>query len=865
MTLLRVNGSLRASGSRVLPGQEINAIHAASKNRIWFASGGRIGWIDHSMRVTWLSATSDLLTEPALAILQDGGQRLWVRTSRHMLRLDPGASRFQVDAADLPPANDVGSPALDHEGHVMVPTISGLYIHRGDHWEVVDKHRGTASNAVLSVMQDREGTYWLGFGGNGIQRWQGGRTWSGWTDAEGLPDNVVWTEMRDHIGRLWIGTNNGVAMWDGASHHFHIWTRKSGINGSTARSLAETRDGAVWVLCHPGGLTRFAPGSLHPERIPLLGADPTSIAAGPDGRLWISGPHYFKVLRSERQPFVFESIPAPPELAEFVAHFDFTKDGTVWACGRKALARRKDGHWQRFGQKDGLTSDGMVQVVGASADEAWVRYADASGITRIRLRDGQLQVSQFGSAQGLASDEVYMMGLDRTGNLWAGGPNGLARISPEGQVRRYGHSDGLIWEDQSEGGFFAESDGTLLFGTSGGLARFDPAAERALPNYPANVVFTSVQMGGRERFGDDHPQVTHKENTLRAEFAVLSYRDPANVRCSYKLNGLESDFTESTMRELRYPALAPGSYDLEASCKSAAGIAGEPAHFGFTVLPAWWQQWWTRGLALMAFVLGLYGILRFRTYSLEKDRQRLERAVAERSKELEYLNQELREAALTDPLTGTRNRRFFQMTIEGDVNQAIRSYQDGADAGPSRNRDLIFYLIDADHFKQVNDAYGHDAGDELLLEMTRRISCAIRQSDILIRWGGEEFLVVSRYTERDGAKTLAARILKSIGSEPFHLPQVHDPVHKTCSIGWAAFPWFRVAPDGVSYETVLAMADQALYAAKQSGRNRAIGLLAEVEDASLAQSAKTPNPEQLPASRVTVLGPENTRSATSGV
>ena len=82
--------------------------------------------------------------------------------------------------------------------------------------------------------------------------------------------------------------------------------------------------------------------------------------------------------------------------------------------------------------------------------------------------------------------------------------------------------------------------------------------------------------------------------------------------------------------------------------------------------------------------------------------------------------------------------------------------------------------MDADLFKEVNDVYGHAAGDELLGEMTRRIQSAIRMSDVLVRWGGEEFLVVSRYTERSEATTLASRILHMIGSEPFQLKNAGD-------------------------------------------------------------------------------------------
>ncbi len=81
-------------------------------------------------------------------------------------------------------------------------------------------------------------------------------------------------------------------------------------------------------------------------------------------------------------------------------------------------------------------------------------------------------------------------------------------------------------------------------------------------------------------------------------------------------------------------------------------------------------------------------------------------------------------------------------------------------------RDLVFYLIDADNFKEVNDQYGHDVGDRVLVEMARRLSSSIRHSDVLVRWGGEEFLIVSRYTNRSEAEWLAQRVLSAVADTP---------------------------------------------------------------------------------------------------
>jgi diguanylate cyclase (GGDEF)-like protein len=188
--------------------------------------------------------------------------------------------------------------------------------------------------------------------------------------------------------------------------------------------------------------------------------------------------------------------------------------------------------------------------------------------------------------------------------------------------------------------------------------------------------------------------------------------------------------------------------------------------------------------------------------------------------ELRQTNRRLEEACMTDPLTGIGNRRSFFATIQNDVSQTIRAYRR---EGNQFARDLVFYLIDMDNFKEVNDSFGHDSGDQVLVETVRRINSAIRDSDLLVRWGGEEFLIVSRQTNRREADILARRVLEAVRGEPFTVSS-RDKIRRTCSIGWAAFPWLEDNVDTMGYEDVLAMADRALGQAKRSGKDQAIGM-----------------------------------------
>lgn len=216
------------------------------------------------------------------------------------------------------------------------------------------------------------------------------------------------------------------------------------------------------------------------------------------------------------------------------------------------------------------------------------------------------------------------------------------------------------------------------------------------------------------------------------------------------------------------------------------------------------------GICALTVLLGLFGWQTFRV--------RMARRAAE------HLNMELKEASLTDPLTRLHNRRFFNAVIEAEINKALRQYSErpAGTTGKLHNRDLVFYLVDIDHFKSVNDIHGHHIGDAMLVEAAQRIGLAIRKSDTLIRWGGEEFLVISYSTERDKAEVLAQRIMEEFSSRPFDLGDSIE-IYKTCSIGWAPFPWFVDESTALDYEEVLKLADRALYMAKESGRNCAVG------------------------------------------
>ena len=201
---------------------------------------------------------------------------------------------------------------------------------------------------------------------------------------------------------------------------------------------------------------------------------------------------------------------------------------------------------------------------------------------------------------------------------------------------------------------------------------------------------------------------------------------------------------------------------------------------------------------------------------------------------------------------------FFDETISSDTSQIVRSYVTTQNIN---GRDLIFYMVDLDRLKEVNDGDGHRAGDNVLKEVTNRIAAVIRSSDILVRWGGDEFLIVSRHADRREAEVFALRILMAVGLSEIAVRGEGVAVRQTCSIGWAAFPWHPDDPKAVSIEVVLSLADRGAYEAKAAGRNRAIGVLPAKDGSLFFVAAAEDNSANYPVQITCVEGPSRAKEA----
>ena len=187
------------------------------------------------------------------------------------------------------------------------------------------------------------------------------------------------------------------------------------------------------------------------------------------------------------------------------------------------------------------------------------------------------------------------------------------------------------------------------------------------------------------------------------------------------------------------------------------------------------------------------------------------------NRKLKELNERFHSLSLTDNLTGLHNRRYIDSRIDQDIAQALRTAQGNPE------KILSFLIVDIDNFKRINDTEGHHSGDLVLQEFSRRLKEALRESDILARWGGEEFLVVAPDSSMEGARELALRIVETIRNRPFLLEG--REFFLTCSVGYCGFPFSSENPTDLDWNEVVQFADGALYEAQRAGKDRALGIL----------------------------------------
>src|SRR5580704_990051 len=243
-----------------VPRVSITGLHFEPEGDVWFGCGKNLCHLTPAGLETF-GSRQGLPEEQWSAILRDRQGTLWIRGLQRLFVCPPGSRTFFARDEGLPQSsNSAVDLAMDGAGTVLVATDLGLAHWTGGKWDLVGSAQGLASDTVSSVLEDREGSLWIGLWGAGLARWLGYGEWTQWTTNDGLGNNIVWAIRRQHSGAMLVGTDNGLARIDeNGRHPAKLWRQQDGLGGNKVKALDIAADGAVWIGSLPGGISRLDP------------------------------------------------------------------------------------------------------------------------------------------------------------------------------------------------------------------------------------------------------------------------------------------------------------------------------------------------------------------------------------------------------------------------------------------------------------------------------------------------------------------------------------------------------------------------------------------------------------------------------
>jgi diguanylate cyclase (GGDEF)-like protein len=794
---------------RIGPELNVSALALAGSERLWVGTHqgllqiGRDGVIE---TVELPAEQSDVR-----ALLVDG-PRLWIGTSAGLLLRQDGrvgsAPELPIELSDLA----VIGLALGPDDELWGATRLGVLRQHHGRFALLDQSAGVANENIHAVLRDREGTLWIA-GDGGLNSYLPGAL-IGYMERDGLLQNFVRTIAEDSQQRLWLGTRQGVQVVrlgeDGRLQPQFTITRADGLVDDRIFSIAIVSDDEV-LLATGHGIARWRNGDgvvrLYTEDDGLPGNAPRALRAMADGRVWIGSHGGTAWIYDERIEMASDA-----ELAQ-ARVFRIVEDaqGLLWygSLQHGVLSLDRQGRVQRWHGGNGVSDEVIWDVAADLEDGVWVG-SNGDGLFHLRA-DGSIR--RYTTRDGLVDNFVWQLLVDDEGHVWAYTNRGLSRFDGQ-DFRTYSEDDGLLHPEGSATAALQAADGTRWFGSAEGLMRYVGGEERVVSAPP--VRFSRALAGGEAMLPGT--ALESGARSLEFHFAAPLFHRNSDLRYRYRLRGADSQWVElPRYRPITYANLGAGSYTFEVQAR----MAGEPwpersAEFAFAIQPRPWETGGFWVLMVAAAVLAGWLLVRLRLRQVELRRRQLEQLVRERTEALEHANRSLEEATFTDPLTQLRNRRYFTSQVGIDVAQVRRAYA-GRSVYP--NRDLIFVMIDIDHFKRINDQHGHTAGDRVLQQYAELIAAVIRESDYAVRWGGEEFLLVARQTEASQVASLAERIVERVRASCFVIDDAGTELRSTCSVGLSHFPFVDGAVGLLGPEHIVEICDAAVYMAKDQGRD----------------------------------------------
>jgi diguanylate cyclase (GGDEF)-like protein len=777
------------------------ALLESNDKALWIGSSKTGLYKYKDSKLTHFTNKSGLMSNILWELYQDSNGSIWVGTDRGLNVYRDGKFKRANGGKGID-KDSVRSLFEDYEGNLWVATwTSGLHHFKDGKFITYTKHDGLGSSDLFSIYEDRDENIWVGTydAGLTIMKDKIERV----TVNDGLASNRILTIFKDSKNREWIGTFLGLNMRHNGKIEF--FTQEDGIPNSKIRTVIEDSSGNIWIGSD-GGPVKFDGEKFEPLY------DNTGAQIG----------------------------------KTFVIRED--SKGTLWFGTSQGLYSYMKGVLKKYTTGEGLPVNLIFDIYVDSDDSLWISTY-GGGITHM---NGE-KFTVINTQKGLYYDSVFFITEDNNGRFWMSSNDGVFSVKksemlgviagekPSVESTAYGVADGMK-SSECSGGYqpagVKRKNGDIWFPTTGGAAVINPA-DIKINSVKPPVHIEAFVAGERYLPIENGNRISADTKELEFHYTGLSYVAANKIKYRFKLEGFDEKWRDAGVRDRAYYTnLPPGKYQFRVIAANKDGVWNrEGDSISFIKEAFFYQTVWFYILMIFAAALVAGGIYNIRVRSINARALQLEKLVKQRTAELrenakllEEKSEQLKDAALRDPLTGLRNRRFCSETIIPDTVTLAkrRSYLINNSSGRRTIPEDTVYgllLLDIDHFKKVNDRYGHDAGDKILKQFSQILTSSIRSDDAVIRWGGEEFLIILKNTNSEYVENIAKKIKNKIElSEFLYKDDSSETLKKTCSIGFTIFPFYSAQPDALTFEQVVMITDLGLYYSKNNGRNLSVGV-----------------------------------------
>jgi diguanylate cyclase (GGDEF)-like protein len=796
-----------------LPSNSINSILENEDGTLWIGTGkGLVSLKQGKFRA--YGPSDHLPGDSVVKICSAGNGKLWIATAGGLVRWNPLSSEA-TRVKKLPFGARITSLFDGGDGRLWIGfDHSGIASYYNGEITSYNARNELPSNDITQIFQDAEGNLWVGLFEGGAVELRSSR-FETIGIREGLSEDMVWSVLEARDGSLWIGTNSKGLNHVDRNGRVRVYGAAEGWPGGSVFALHEAADGSLWVGSEHGELAHLVHDHFTIFRDPAGGdSRVTTILSDSTGDLLIGFHAVDGLVRFHRGQFQHYKVPG------LLNTFTIAPDGSIWVgTDHSGVSHLDHGSIRTYTKSDGLLSD-FAQAI--YVDREGVAWAGTSPGGLNRIEGGK--IITYSIQQGLFDLTVGAIVEDELGNLWMTCNKGIYKVSKK-ELTDFAH--GLISEIHStvygivdglrsaECNFAADPsvwkspDGHLWFATTSGVAGVNPANSEVKTSYPKPYI-ESARFNGKPADLSQGLNTGPGSGNVEIQFTAPDFVAPERIHFRYRLRGFDTEWAESgARREAIYTRVPPGSYVFAVqAADSGSGWGDQSAELKVIVRPFFWQTSWFRAICGVGLLALCYGTYKIRIRFLLERTRKLEERVNQRTVELreaikvaESAQQALREQAMRDGLTNLWNRRATMEMLENEILRA------------NREGDYFCLLMcDLDHFKAINDTFGHLAGDRVLQEVAARIQHLIRSYDCACRYGGEEFMLVLPGCSLEVGVVRAEELRRAIAVAPFKSGTSY--ISATWSVGIAEY-----APGSSAAETIQ-KADDALYCAKKLGRNR---------------------------------------------